>query len=162
MEKLYIPHFIDSSLMECRIVWEKMKDSTALQLTQVIEMIVNGCNDPSWVFQTINCKDGFVNNEYPDEITGQFEGWLMLSEGVILQFADNLNELKVKKTGLTIGYDPTAKWCICPCTKELLKQINASILKADHVLKFKVEQIEDLLYLHHLEAIDMIDMEESC
>ena len=151
-QKNYIPWFVDSALMETRIMWEKMitedSHSQCLKLSQVLKLILDGCDSNEYVFQTID-QNGFINNEYPDEILSVFGGWVMLSEGVIIQYGPKLQDMP-KPENVAIGYSSSEKFTICPCTAELLQEIADSALEIVNPLRFKVVEYEDITFLSHL------------
>ena len=151
----YIPWFVESSLMESRIMWEKMKGSTALTLKQVLAMIMEGFDGREYTFQSID-SDGLIENVYPDEVLSWFGGWVMLSEGVIIQYSEHLKDMP-KLTTCKIGYSQTEKFTICPISSELLEQIHESVFDVVNSLKFKIVQYEDLEFLSHLTAEDELE-----
>ena len=136
----YIPYFVDSALMECRLVWERLTDSCALTLSGVIDLIASGADNNCWSFQAIDTTTGFINNEYPDEILARFGGWCVWSEGVVIQWDKNIHNLK-KGKGYTVGYEANAKFALVPVTAELF-----DTFVVGKPMNFALKQVEDVIY----------------
>ena len=147
--KRYIPYFVDSHLMECRIVWEKIPDSTALTLSGAVALIFAGADDSAWVFQSVDCENGFINNEYPAELLQMFEGWICFDHGEIIIAEYRLEDIEEDLKNFQVGFTRSGL-CIIPATKELIKQIKLSSVGYD--LKFERSKIEDLDLLKHIGA----------
>jgi hypothetical protein len=156
MKKVYIPWFIEPFLMECRIEYEKMKNSIALQLTDVVELFLQGHQDNHFVYQTINCENGFINNEYPREIVNQFDAWILLDKDAnIYQYVDDIEKLKLPhKDNYTLGYPGTLETqgeqvshYILPITKDIYED-----LLIGKTINYHLAKVENLSILYQLET----------
>ena len=148
---LYIPWITDSAVMECRILWEKMEEGCALNLQQVLDNILKLRTDGSWVFQTINTQNGFVNNEYSDEIISLFDCWVLMKKGDFLQWAESPTALNAPKD-FVVGYDPTADFCVCSVSKELYDQILMKVTTPSFNLQYKIIETDGFKHLQHIEV----------
>lgn len=143
MTKLYIPYFIDVHLMECRIVWEKMEGSCALQLGAVLKLIIEGTTGDQWTFQTIDPCTRFINNEYPDEIMQLFDGWALITDGCIIAMDEKISGIpNLRSLEFEIGFDP-AGIRVCPASAELVYNYKIS----GDCPAFEIEQFEDIKIL---------------
>ena len=149
IERFYIPYHISGPLMECRIVWERMEGSCALKLADVISMILlEGSDNHDWCFQSITLHNGFVYNEFGDDILSQFDAWVILSDGVIVEAQTKWQDLQMLRKCKHVGYR-TDGITVTPASQQLIYNITHATPGTS--LQFRTDQIDDLVILQHLE-----------